>query len=218
MKREDHGDGVACASAGEFSGDIVAGWLADSCRSLTGVDQALVLAADHTGGPATVAGPTDDGLSAVMYSAWATAPMIEGVDGWRTHPAAGLATRELAWPDGIARVLCLRGEATSAPQVRASVDAAARLAESVAFWWSCAEHHRQRAADLDRALSTRVIIEQAKGFVAGWARVSPERAFELLRHRARSTNTRLDDVARSVVTGAVPVDEIVVAAVRPGSR
>lgn len=54
---------------------------------------------------------------------------------------------------------------------------------------------------LQVALNTRTVIEQAKGVLAERGRVDMDQAFALLRAHARRTNTRLTDVARSVVEG-----------------
>ncbi len=52
---------------------------------------------------------------------------------------------------------------------------------------------------LERALQSRVIIEQAKGVVAYTASISVEDAFERLRKHARGARRPLVDVARDVV-------------------
>ncbi|WP_411557703.1 ANTAR domain-containing protein [Plantibacter sp. MPB07] len=52
---------------------------------------------------------------------------------------------------------------------------------------------------LERALQSRVTIEQAKGVVAFTASISVEDAFERLRTHARSSRRSLADVARDVV-------------------
>lgn len=54
---------------------------------------------------------------------------------------------------------------------------------------------------LQAALNTRIVIEQAKGVIAERAGVRMEQAFELLRSHARRTGQRLADVARAVVEG-----------------
>lgn len=54
---------------------------------------------------------------------------------------------------------------------------------------------------LQRALDSRVLIEQAKGIIAERNRVHVDDAFEAIRHHARSTNTRIGDVARDIVDG-----------------
>ncbi|MFG2037877.1 GAF and ANTAR domain-containing protein [Dactylosporangium sp. NPDC048998] len=53
---------------------------------------------------------------------------------------------------------------------------------------------------LQGALNSRIVIEQAKGAVAQAHRISVDAAFELLRAYARRTNRRLSDVAHLVVT------------------
>lgn len=53
---------------------------------------------------------------------------------------------------------------------------------------------------LQGALNSRIVVEQAKGAVARSLGVSVEDAFELLRTHARNTRRRLTDVADEVVT------------------
>ena len=55
---------------------------------------------------------------------------------------------------------------------------------------------------LQSALNTRVIIEQAKGVIAERGSVDMDGAFGLLRSHARRTHQRLADLARDVVDGA----------------
>jgi GAF domain-containing protein len=52
---------------------------------------------------------------------------------------------------------------------------------------------------LQSALNSRIIIEQAKGAVSAIAGVAPDEAFELLRRHARSSSQRLVDVAQGVL-------------------
>jgi transcriptional regulator with GAF, ATPase, and Fis domain len=54
---------------------------------------------------------------------------------------------------------------------------------------------------LQSALSSRVVIEQAKGVVAETANVSVEAAFALIRQHSRAHQTPLSDVARQLVNG-----------------
>lgn len=55
---------------------------------------------------------------------------------------------------------------------------------------------------LQTALNTRLIIEQAKGVLAERGAIDMDRAFNLLRMQARRTNRRLADLARDVIDGA----------------
>jgi GAF domain-containing protein len=57
---------------------------------------------------------------------------------------------------------------------------------------------------LQTALTSRVIIEQAKGMVAEGANLKMEDAFSALRAHARNHNLRLSDLARDVTNGKVP--------------
>ncbi|HEY2224312.1 GAF and ANTAR domain-containing protein [Actinomycetospora sp.] len=59
------------------------------------------------------------------------------------------------------------------------------------------------AEQLQGALTSRVIIEQAKGMIANQADTSPDEAFSVLRAHARSHGLRLTELARSVVEGSV---------------
>ncbi|HTN80339.1 MAG TPA: GAF and ANTAR domain-containing protein [Acidimicrobiales bacterium] len=56
---------------------------------------------------------------------------------------------------------------------------------------------------LNAALHTRVVIEQAKGIVAERQGLDMERAFATLRNHARNHNLRLADVATAVIAGSL---------------
>lgn len=62
---------------------------------------------------------------------------------------------------------------------------------------------RVTVAQLERALATRVRVEQAIGIVSERRRVPPRQAFELLRAAARADGTRLAELAARVVDSAV---------------
>lgn len=56
---------------------------------------------------------------------------------------------------------------------------------------------------LNHALNSRIVIEQAKGMVAEREGVNMEQAFSRLRHHARNRNLRLVDVSNDVIRGAL---------------
>jgi GAF domain-containing protein len=56
---------------------------------------------------------------------------------------------------------------------------------------------------LNTALNTRVLIEQAKGIIAERQQLDMERSFATLRQHARDHNLRLADVAASLVAGTL---------------
>ena len=60
---------------------------------------------------------------------------------------------------------------------------------------------------LQEALSSRVAIEQAKGFVAAQLRIDPETAFLAIRRYARGHNMPIGQVARAIVTGEVVLSQ-----------
>jgi len=76
-------------------------------------------------------------------------------------------------------------------------------------------HHREILAEqLQVALNSRVIIEQASGILAERGRLDVAQAFTLLRSHARSSGRRLSDLARDVVNGATTSDALL----RPAPR
>ena len=63
------------------------------------------------------------------------------------------------------------------------------------------EEATAKIEQLETALQSRLIIEQAKGYLAGRDRSTPEAAFERLRGYARTHPLAIRDVARSAVDG-----------------
>ncbi|MEO8907288.1 MAG: GAF and ANTAR domain-containing protein [Microbacteriaceae bacterium] len=59
---------------------------------------------------------------------------------------------------------------------------------------------------LQRALNSRVLIEQAKGVLAATASIDMDEAFTALRNHARNNNLSLHAVAASVVNGTLDID------------
>jgi GAF domain-containing protein len=73
----------------------------------------------------------------------------------------------------------------------------------------------ETADQLQTALDSRVIIEQAKGRIAEHTGHDMQHAFESLRRHARSHHQRLTDVARAVVSGDVPIDDLTTRSTSP---
>src|SRR5262252_3384699 len=70
---------------------------------------------------------------------------------------------------------------------------------------------REKIAQLETALQSRIIIEQAKGMLAERLGIDVDTAFGILRHAARSHRMKLHDVAARVVHERVTPAPVVVA-------
>jgi len=64
---------------------------------------------------------------------------------------------------------------------------------------------QEEISQLRTALSSRVIIEQAKGMIAARRGIGVDQAFERLRRHSRDNNARIHDVAAQVVNEALEV-------------
>jgi AmiR/NasT family two-component response regulator len=71
------------------------------------------------------------------------------------------------------------------------------------------------AEQLQAALNSRVMIEQAKGKLAERLGIDMDQAFALLRDRARTTNCRLSDLARAFIDGTEPLTAPAAGRIRP---
>jgi ANTAR domain len=67
----------------------------------------------------------------------------------------------------------------------------------------------ERTIQLQTALDSRVVIEQAKGIVAMRESISPDEAFQKIRRQARSERRKLYDLATEIVsTTNKPADQL----------
>jgi GAF domain-containing protein len=65
------------------------------------------------------------------------------------------------------------------------------------------------AEQLQRALNSRIVIEQAKGVIAEHAKLSMDLAFDVLRKHARNHNLKLSELAAAVSRGEIPPEALV---------
>jgi GAF domain-containing protein len=70
------------------------------------------------------------------------------------------------------------------------------------------ERREQLNRQLQGALDSRVVIEQAKGYLAATCGTTVSDGFDMLRDHARANGRLLRDVAAEVVQGRVSVDEL----------
>ena len=75
-----------------------------------------------------------------------------------------------------------------------AAQAAVVLANAEAYWAS-----RALASQLEEALASRAVIEQAKGILMATQRCGPDAAFALLRSESQNTNRKVRDVAADYV-------------------
>jgi hypothetical protein len=66
----------------------------------------------------------------------------------------------------------------------------------------------RRAAQLQEALDSRVVIEQAKGVLCERYSINADQAFQLLRRGARSNRMRIHDLAARVVASRTTPPEL----------
>jgi ANTAR domain/GAF domain len=69
-------------------------------------------------------------------------------------------------------------------------------------------HAETLAVQLQGALNSRVMIEQAKGVLAERLKVSPDDAFSILRSAARKRNRLLSDLAGDIVAGSADAAQL----------
>ncbi len=105
-------------------------------------------------------------------------------------------------PDRILGALALLG---GQPPDAAGILLALSLADAAGAGLAVSQEHRRQQdaiTQLQSALTSRIVIEQAKGILAERWKVTPDEAFGHLRRHARSNQRGLPDVARSVIAGS----------------
>jgi hypothetical protein len=110
---------------------------------------------------------------------------------------------------------------TTGPMPDADVQLAQALADiaSIATLQAKAvQDAQQRDDQLQHALDSRVVIEQAKGVLAERAHVDMDTAFNWIRTRARSSNTQLTTIATRIITGELAPTDIAAKPPAPRQR
>ncbi len=92
---------------------------------------------------------------------------------------------------------------TSEESLGAGRDVAEAIAVAVV---NAAAHHRlsEQARNMQIAMETRAVIEQAKGVLMAQRRVGEEQAFEILRDASQRYNRKLRDIAEGIVDSTRP--------------
>jgi GAF domain-containing protein len=143
--------------------------------------------------------------------------LLDGPGNERWPLFAELA-RALGFRTALALPMRLRDDRIGALNIllthdRAPSEAELRLTQALADTATIAiiqhrtvERSSEMADQLRRALSTRVVIEQAKGVLAERAGIHVGEAFQRMRDDARATNRPLREVAETVLAGDYPLD------------
>jgi len=207
--------------------DLLTG-LTDRCVSLLGVSAAGVMLASPAGGLGLVASSSEAMRLLELFELQAE----EGpcLDAFRTGepvghvnlvmqsdrwPAFSAAARRAGFRSAFALPLRLREvtlgalnllSMSGAPMRKADLIVARAFADLAAL--SIVQHRASLEAQrlneqLSAALTSRVVIEQAKGVISERAGTDLAEAFSRLRAYARTNNLRLTDVAQAAVDGSL---------------
>jgi AmiR/NasT family two-component response regulator len=77
---------------------------------------------------------------------------------------------------------------------------------------------QQRDDQLQHALDSRVVIEQAKGMLAERDHVDMDTAFNRIRTQARNSNTQLTTIATQIISGELALTDVAAQPPSPRQR
>jgi transcriptional regulator with GAF, ATPase, and Fis domain len=196
--------------------------LALRCTELLTVDAAGIMLADANGALQVAASSVDEARVVELYELQnAEGPCL---DCFRTGaPVVNVVEPAQRWPRFSARAaavgftsthalpLQLRGQvigtlnlflATSRELDEATVHLGQALADvaTIALIQQRSRHEAEILThQLQTALTSRIVVEQAKGILAANHGITPDAAFAILRRRARSDQIRLAELAERVI-------------------
>ncbi len=222
-------------AAGRDATDLFTG-LTDDCADLLGVAAAGLLLADGKGVLHLMAASSQEATSLELFQLQRSqGPCLDCVRSGAAVSADDLARETGRWPQfapaalaaGFASVHAMPmrlGETVLGAlnlfgaQVGPLSDIDRDLAQAFADVASVALVQDQAVTDKDRinvqlegALSSRVIVEQAKGFLAEKGGLDMEEAFEVLRRYSRNHNERLSAVASGIISRQLVAGEMIAA-------
>jgi transcriptional regulator with GAF, ATPase, and Fis domain len=197
------------------------------CAQLLGVAAAGVLLTDQRGALRVIAASTEQTrLLELLQSQTDQGPCPECFHTGRPVAVADLSTATGRWPRFVAEAretgfasvhalpMRLRTEVIGAlnlfhTEPGALDENTVRLGQALAdvatigLLQARAIRHRETIAEqLQTALNSRIVIEQAKGVIAERRHLDMDQSFTLLRGSARTNNRRLSELARAIVDGS----------------
>jgi transcriptional regulator with GAF, ATPase, and Fis domain len=213
--------------------------LVGDCVTLFAVDTAGVLLDDGRGAPRAVAASTEDTRLVELFEVQiAEGPCLDCLRTRAPVTVADLNDARERWPSFTPRALAagfhavhavplrLRNQAvgalnmftaTSGELPAADLDAVQALADVAAIGILQERAIRSQVTvttQLQGALQSRVVIEQAKGVLADRGNLDMATAFNYLRQHARRTNQRLSDLAASIAARTISPDIVLETPIR----
>jgi transcriptional regulator with GAF, ATPase, and Fis domain len=202
--------------------------LVASCVELFGVTEAGLLLADPSGNLSVIATSSEETrLLEVFQLQNNEGPCLDCILNGRPVTSTDLSNDTTRWPmfapsaqaagfkSVVALPLRLRDQTIGALNLfgeRAELISAndQRVAQALAdvatigiLQWRASHHAATVAEQLQHALNSRVVIEQAKGVLAERGGTNMDAAFNALRSYARGHNLKLTNVALAVVRGEI---------------
>lgn len=164
-------------------------------------------------------GPSTEGLAAkadLLHVELSDGPAVDAIEGRRSVLANNLAT-DGRWPEwnaaarelGVASVLALPLWTSSASmgailfydtEPDTFDDASLGIAEILGRHASIAVASARQEESLTRAIDARKLVGQAQGILMERYSLDDRRAFDVLRRYSQTTNTKLNEVARILVS------------------
>lgn len=197
------------------------------CAQVLGVSAAGVLLADQRGALRVVAASTEQTrLLELLQLQTDEGPCPECFHTGRPVAVADLTTAASRWPRFAAEARQIGFNSVHALPMRLRMDVIGtlnlfgiqpgaldedtiRLGQALAdvatigLLQARAIQHRETLAEqLQTALNSRIVIEQAKGVIAERRHLAMDESFTLLRSTARTSNRQLSELARAVVDGS----------------
>jgi transcriptional regulator with GAF, ATPase, and Fis domain len=207
--------------------------LVERCAELLDVSAAGVVMSDQRGRLAVVAASSEQARLLELFAIQSNdGPCLDCVRTGEPVSSSDLAAEDARWPNFAPAARAAGFHATHAVPMRLrrtvvgalnllndhidGVDeASVRLGQAMADVATIGMLQQRAIYDssvlaeqLQSALNSRVIIEQAKGVLSAHTGLDMEQAFAVLRGFARSHSQRLSDVARSIADGTADLDAI----------
>ncbi len=158
-------------------------------------------------------------------------PAVHELFGWNADEIIGDSIVPLLHPGDLERLADFLGEVGTRPEAHPPIELRVRAGDEwvwaqatltnllddpsvrgfvwnlrLSIWRTAHEQAEAKVAQLQTALDSRLVVEQAKGFLAGRHGISPESAFAMLRAQARRQQRTVRELAGAVLAGEPLVD------------